>query len=181
MIQLIPLCLIAAMAVTNEGKNMGVTSSSFTQGGKIPAKYTCNGEGVSPQLAWSGIPKEAVSLVLVCEDPDAPMGTWDHWVLFNIPPTTRSLEEGIRQMPVGVKVGKNGNNRNEYQGPCPPDKEHRYFFRLYALDSKLPLQDGVSKKEVLHAMENHILAQAELVGTYEQPSDKMQKPKKKMK
>ncbi len=140
-----------------------LSSSAFSQGGSIPPRYTCDGEDVSPPLSIAGVPEGTRSLVLIMDDPDAPMGTWDHWVVFNIPPTVREIPEGTE--PEGTP-GRNSWGRTGYGGPCPPDREHRYFFRLYALDTTLNLPEEASKEEVLQAMEGHILAQTELMGRY---------------
>lgn len=141
-----------------------LTSSAFQDNGSIPAKYTCDGENISPPLTITGVPKEATSLVLIMDDPDAPMGTWDHWVVFNIPPDIRAIEEA--QEPPGVH-GQGTRNTLVYGGPCPPDREHRYFFKLYALDTNLDLAEGVTKKEVEQAMEGHVIDSMQLVGRYD--------------
>lgn len=148
---------------------MKIKSSAFKHEGLIPVKYSCNGDDISPPLAWSEVPKNTQSLVLILDDPDAPVGTWDHWILFNIPPTTTKLPENIHDFPEDIRFGQNSWKRNDYGGPCPPDKEHRYFFKLYALDTKLDLKNGAKKSIVLAAMKGHILAEAELMGRYDQP------------
>ncbi len=143
--------------------------------GKIPRQYTCDGENISPPLTIENVPAGAKSLVLIMDDPDIPdfvkqrsnIQAWDHWVVFNIPPTTTEIKAG--QNPSGI-IGKNTAGKNAYGGPCPPDREHRYFFKLYALDSRLNLSEGVTKKQVEKALPGHILAQAELVGRYERSS-----------
>lgn len=148
---------------------MKITSPAFQHEGMIPPKYTCKGEDKSPQLNWENAPANVKSFVLICDDPDAPIGTWDHWILFNIPPTANQLEEGIppkAELPDGSKHGKNSWGRTDYGGPCPPFGTHRYFFKLYALDTILNLKSGASKKDVLKAMDNHILEQAELMGKF---------------
>ena len=148
---------------------MKITSSAFGHEEKIPSKYTCDGENINPPLSFSGIPAEAKGLALIMDDPDVPKhlrpdGMWDHWVVFNIPPNLASLDEG--EEPSGVRGIGTGQNL-DYYGPCPPDREHRYYFRLYALDTELDLPEGVTKKEVESAMEGHILEQAVLMGRYE--------------
>lgn len=148
---------------------MKLKSSAFKHESLIPIKYTCNGDDISPPLSWSDIPENTQSLVLICDDPDAPMGTWDHWVLFNIPPTIKGFKENIEDFPEEIQFGCNSWKRNDYGGPCPPDREHRYFFNLYALDTFLNLKNGASKDQVLKAMENHIMGQATLMGRYNQP------------
>lgn len=150
---------------------MQLTSPVFAHEALIPARYTCDGENVNPPLVIAGMPEQAVSLVLIMDDPDVPKhlrpdGMWDHWVVFDIPPQTREIAENTE--PEGVHGLGTGNNL-EYYGPCPPDREHRYFFRLYALDCKLNLPQGVGKAEVEQAMSGHILAEAQLMGRYNRP------------
>ena len=145
--------------------NFELTSTAFAAGEPIPAKYTCDGADISPPLAWSDPPQGTQSLALIMDDPDAPVGTWDHWILFNIPADTRDLPEQASP-PSGSVDGKNSWGRTGYGGPCPPRGTHRYFFKLYALDTPLNLPAGVDKAQLLQAMEGHILAQAELMGTY---------------
>lgn len=152
---------------------LNILSKSFRNNEIIPARYTCDGQDISPPLDWSGIPAEAESLVLIVDDPDAPdpaapKMTWVHWVLFNIPPNTQGLEEGIpaASLPVGTEEGINDWGRRGYGGPCPPIGKHRYFFKLYALDIVLPCFQDPTKTQVEKALQGHILAKAELVGTY---------------
>ena len=144
---------------------MQLTSSAFTQGQPIPVKFSCKGDDVSPALAWDEPPAGTKSLALIMDDPDAPMGTWVHWVLFNLPAETRSLAENFQPV-TPIIVGKNSWGKNTYGGPCPPSGTHRYFFKLYALDTMLSLSSNADKKSLLAAMEGHILAQAELMGTF---------------
>ncbi|AXA35023.1 hypothetical protein BRCON_0246 [Candidatus Sumerlaea chitinivorans] len=146
-----------------------LTSTAFRAGEMIPSKYTCDGPDVSPPLAWTGVPQGTQSLALIVDDPDAPRGTWVHWVLYDIPAQESSLPEAVPpdpQLKNGARNGKNDFQRLGYGGPCPPSGTHRYFFKLYALDKKLGLPSGATKAEVLKAMEGHILGQAELMGTY---------------
>jgi Raf kinase inhibitor-like YbhB/YbcL family protein len=148
---------------------MKLTSPVFSEGGKIPSKYTCEGENINPELVISGVPSHAKSLVLIMDDPDVPEyirkdGMYDHWVVFNIPPTTTHISE--HSQPKGTP-GKNTKGGLDYIGPCPPDREHRYFFKLYALDCELALQQSVSKHDVENAIKGHILAQTQLMGRYE--------------
>jgi len=148
---------------------MKIESTAFTHEGKIPSKYTCDGENINPALEFSDVPKNAKSLVLIMEDPDVPKhlradGMWNHWVVFNIPPETKGV--GENQEPKGV-AGITTSNKLKYGGPCPPDKEHRYFFKLFALDTMLNLQQGSTKEQVLAAIEGHILAEAVLMGKYQ--------------
>ncbi len=148
---------------------MKLKNSAFKHESLIPVKYTCNGNDISPPLSWSELPEGTKSLVLICDDPDAPMGTWDHWILFNIPISLKGLEENIQEFPDAVCFGCNSWRRNDYGGPCPPDREHRYFFTLYALDKTLDLKNGATKEAVLKAMKNHVLEKEVLMGRYNQP------------
>lgn len=146
-----------------------LTSTAFSQGTPIPALYTCQGRDISPPLAWGEPPASTRSFALIMDDPDAPVGIWVHWVIYNLPPEARSLPEALPtdgQLPDGSLQGKNSWNRLGYGGPCPPSGTHRYFFKLYALDTTLSLSTGASKGQLIQAMEGHILAQAELMGTY---------------
>jgi len=152
---------------------MQITSSSFTHQGSIPAKYTCEGTDTSPPLAWSGVPSTAKSLALIVDDPDAPdpaapKMTWVHWVLYDVPPQTPGLAEGASRQPAqGARDGLNDWKRPGYGGPCPPIGRHRYFFKLYALDTVLPDLGRPSKADLLKAMEGHVVSTAELIGTYQ--------------
>ena len=144
--------------------SLTLTSDAFANGQSIPAKYSCVGKNISPALAWDEPPAGTKSFTLIVDDPDAPMGTWVHWVLFNIPASTRSLQENTDSG--AMSAGKNSSGNTRYDGPCPPSGTHRYFFKLYALDSTLSLSPGATKEQVLKAMESHILAQGELMGTF---------------
>ncbi len=146
-----------------------VTSTAFDSGGTIPKKYTCDGADVSPPLAWQGAPDSTKSFAVICDDPDAPMGTWVHWVLFNLPADTVRLPENIppdEELENGARQGRNDFGRIGYGGPCPPSGTHRYFFKVYALDTKLGLAAGATKADVVKAMAGHILAEGHLVGRY---------------
>ncbi|MGD9087261.1 MAG: YbhB/YbcL family Raf kinase inhibitor-like protein [Desulfobacterales bacterium] len=146
-----------------------ITSTAFAEGEAIPNRYSCDGPDVSPDLAWSGIPEGAASLALICDDPDAPMGTWVHWVLFNIPADADGLPAEIppdAALENGARHGTNDFRRLGYGGPCPPGGTHRYFFKLYALDTMLELDSGITKARLLEAMKGHILAESQLMGTY---------------
>ncbi len=142
-----------------------ITSSAFTAGNAIPVKYSCQGDDISPPLAWTAPPSKTQSFALIFNDPDAPGGTWDHWLLFNLPAETRSLPEG-GALPAGTLTGKNSWGRLDYGGPCPPRGTHRYFFKLYALDTELALSAGATKAELLAATDGYILAQTDLMGTF---------------
>lgn len=151
-------------------------SPAFEAGGTIPRKYTCDGEDLSPPLAWSGVPEAARSLVLICDDPDAPRGTWTHWVLYDLPAEVTGLPEGLPiegtvPIPAGgaeqvARQGRNDFRKLGYGGPCPPSGSHRYFFRLYALDTTTGPEPGATRQEVLKALAGHVLAQGELMGRY---------------
>lgn len=146
-----------------------VKSPSFEEGKTIPQKHTCDGEDVSPQLAWTGVSEGAKSLAIICDDPDAPAGTWVHWVLYNLPADAVGLEEKVpprETLPSGARQGKNDFRKIGYNGPCPPGGTHRYFFKVYALDRLLDLPPGATKAELVRAMEGHVLAQGSLMGTY---------------
>ena len=139
-----------------------LTSPVFAEGEAIPIQFSCDGDDLSPELAWAGIPDGTASLVLFFDDPDAPGGTWDHWILFNIPADLT----GLAQDGTAGTDGNNSWNRTGYGGPCPPGGTHRYFFKLYAIDTRLDLPEGAAKGEIESAMEGHILGQVELMGTY---------------
>lgn len=143
-----------------------LSSTAFAGGEPIPVRYSCDGEDISPPLAWSDPPEDTQSLALIMDDPDAPGGTWDHWIVFNIPADMRALPEAVSAGNVSAKFGKNSWGRNNYGGPCPPGGTHRYFFKLYALDTSLGLDKNANKGQVLAAMNGHILAETELMGTF---------------
>ena len=150
---------------------MELTSPAFTDGQHIPVKYTCDGADVSPPLRWMNGAAGTESFALICDDPDAPKGTWVHWVLYNIPAGTTDLPEHVpvtETLAGGAQQGRNDFKRIGYGGPCPPlGKPHRYFFTLYALDAKLRLAPGATKAAVLRAIEGHLLAEAPLMGVYQ--------------
>ncbi len=143
---------------------MKITSPAFQHGEEIPSEYTCDSSDISPELNIEGVPENAKSLVLINDDPDAPGRTWDHWIVFNIPAHVTKIEKG--KEPEGV-AGANGWGRTGYGGPCPPSGTHRYFFKLYALDTYLDLKEGSTKEVIEAAMAGHIIDSAELMGTYE--------------
>jgi Raf kinase inhibitor-like YbhB/YbcL family protein len=146
-----------------------LTSSAFKEGQPIPATYTCKGVNISPPLEWSGMPKTARTIAIIADDPDAPSGTWVHWVLYNLPADNIGLVENLpptESLKAGGFQGKNDSGRIGYDGPCPPSGTHRYFFKIYALDAELPLKAGATKAEVEKAMAGHIVAQGQLMGTY---------------
>jgi hypothetical protein len=176
------LCLVQAAVAQKTGPKaqkrggtmttLRINSASFTHEGSIPEKYTCEGQDIAPPLALSGVPEGTRSLALIVDDPDAPdpkapKMTWVHWVLYNLPPTATGLPEGGKELPQGTLQGKNDWKRTGYGGPCPPVGRHRYFFKLYALDTMLPDLNSPTKAQLEKAMEGHILAKAELIGTYQ--------------
>jgi len=145
-------------------------SPAFANGGEIPKRYTCDGADLSPAVAWEGVPAGALSLALIAVDPDAPMGTWTHWIIWNIPAKVTAMPEGAPKTELLDKDARQGRNdfkRIGYGGPCPPPgKPHRYFFKLYALDAKLDVKAGAGRNELEPAMKRHILSQTEWMGTY---------------
>ena len=159
---------------SQEGKmgKLQISSTAFEHQGAVPKKYTCQGDDISPPLAWSGLPDGTKSVALIVDDPDAPdpaapKRVWVHWVLYDIPPTVQSLAEATKQAPAGARDGKNDWGRTGYGGPCPPIGRHRYFHKLYALDTQLGDLGGPTKAQLEKAMQGHILAQGELIGTYQ--------------
>jgi Raf kinase inhibitor-like YbhB/YbcL family protein len=158
---------------TEQNLSIQLTSSAFLAGHPIPDGYTSRGADVSPPLQWSGAPPQAKSFAVICDDPDAPMGTFTHWIIFNLPATTTSLAENIAKtetLPDGSKQGKNGFDKIGYNGPAPPPgKLHHYHFQVYALDAMLNLNSGASEKDAQDAMDKHILGEGELIATYEIP------------
>ncbi|MBJ6752092.1 YbhB/YbcL family Raf kinase inhibitor-like protein [Geomonas anaerohicana] len=166
------IVLALSCAVTLQAKEaretkvsqLKLTSTAFSNSGSIPATFTCDGSNASPPLAIAGVPKEARSLALIMDDPDAPGGTWAHWVLWNIDPATTQIAQGA--IPRRAQQGENSWRRKSYGGPCPPSGQHRYYFRLYALSERLNLPANSTRKELDLAMRGKILAQAELLGVY---------------
>ena len=147
-----------------------IKSPAFVPGGKIPGKYTCDGMDISPPLTWTSGPEGTKTFALICDDPDAPMGTWVHWVLFNLPADITEFHENVppeKELESGAKQGMNDFRKIGYGGPCPPGGVHRYFFKLYALDTEINLEAGATKAELLKAMEGHILAEGQIIGRYE--------------
>jgi len=148
---------------------MVLTSSAVQDGGRIPSRYTCVGDGISPPLAWSGVPTGTKSVALIIDDPDAPRGVFTHWVIFNIPASDSGLSENVPTigvLPNGATQGSNGGGKIGYTGPCPPSGTHHYVFHLYALDTQLKLQAGATKQDLLTAMTGRILGEAQLIGLY---------------
>jgi Raf kinase inhibitor-like YbhB/YbcL family protein len=146
-----------------------LTSPAFTEGQMIPKQYTCDAANVSPPLEWSGVPAGARSLALIADDPDAPAGTWTHWIVFNLPVGTSGLPEAVaatNKLENGALQGTTSFRKVGYGGPCPPGGTHRYYFKLYALDAPLSLTNSASAKDMQSAMQGHILASAQLMGRY---------------
>ena len=158
------------LAEKSKVRTMQIGSPAFADGAAIPKKYTCEGEDVSPPLNWGSAPEGTKSFALISEDPDAPSGIWVHWVIYNIPGEVNKLSENIPKSEVvlnGVKQGLNDFEQIGYGGPCPPPgKAHRYFFKIYALDSYVNLKSGARKEELIRAIQSHILAEGQLIGTY---------------
>jgi len=139
-------------------------SEAFADGGAIPARYTCDGDDVSPPLSWRDAPAGTATFALVVDDPDAPAGTWVHWVLFDVPASESAIHEGAT--PRSAREGKNSWGRSGYGGPCPPSGTHRYFFKLYAVDRALGVAPGITEAELARALQGHVLAEAVLMGRY---------------
>jgi len=151
------------------GNRMELRSTAFDEGIMIPKKYTCDGQDISPPLTWTSVGDRTKTLALICDDPDAPGGTWVHWVIFNIPGDTRDLAEDVppqNELPSGAKQGTNDFRNIGYGGPCPPGGIHRYYFKIYSLDSDLNLEAGATKAQLLRAMKGHILGEGQLMGKY---------------
>jgi Raf kinase inhibitor-like YbhB/YbcL family protein len=168
---LLSSCSSTQTPTTEADMSLDLKSDAFMNGQSIPAKYSCIGKNVSPALTWSNPPAGAQSFALIVDDPDAPAGTWVHWVLYNIPSDSRSLPEnlpvtGKNVDPAALNFGKNSSGNARYDGPCPPSGTHRYYFKLYALDAAVNLLPGATKDDLLKAMQGHILAQGELMGTF---------------
>ncbi len=157
----------ASTTIGKEGVKMGdlkISSTAFSNNGNIPSKYTCDGSDINPPLLIEDVPQGAKSLVLITDDPDAPMGTWVHWVVWNISPQTRVIKEN--DTPPGASSGLNDFRKKSYGGPCPPSGTHRYFFKLYALDTALDLPAGAKKADVEKAMKGHIISRTQVIGLY---------------
>lgn len=181
------LTVFLAPGLVSAGE-LSISSSAFEAGGEMATKYTCEGKNVSPPLAWKGLPEGTRSLVLIVDDPDAPdpkkpKMVWEHWLLYDIPPATKGLAEGVaakgmpeaaaaKALPEGTRQAKNSWKKTGYGGPCPPIGRHRYFFKLYALDAILGDLKEPKKKALLAAMEGHVLGKAELIGTYQKKKKK---------
>ena len=163
--------VLSETPATEAAMSLELTSDAFMNGQSIPAKYSCTGKNISPALTWNEPPAGTQSFALIMDDPDAPGGTWVHWVLFNIPASTRDLPEDLPVTgkdvdPNALYAGKNSWGDTGYGGPCPPSGTHRYYFKLHALDTTISLLPGATKEQVLKEMDGHILAQAELMGTF---------------
>ena len=165
-----PSALCLPMPLPAQSATFSISSQSFPNAGEIPKEFSCDGPDVSPQLSWTEPPAATTTFALLVDDPDAPAGNWNHWSIWNIPASTRSLSEGVgksRQLPDGSQQGMNDFKKVGYNGPCPPaNKPHHYHFKLYALDTKVSLHGDAGKPELEGAMKGHILAQAEWIGTF---------------
>jgi Raf kinase inhibitor-like YbhB/YbcL family protein len=164
------VCGFVAIVEGDKQMTIKITSSAFKEGDMIPAKYTCDGKNISPPLKWERTPKNTQSFALISDDPDAPIGVWVHWVMWNIPPEVNELAEGIpvvKELQNGSKQGVSDSMQNGYDGPCPPSGTHRYYFKVYALDTMLDLPANSKKKDLLDAMKNHIIAEGSLMGKYQ--------------
>jgi Raf kinase inhibitor-like YbhB/YbcL family protein len=162
--------IFAQQAKPGGAPTFTLTSSAFASGAAIPEQYSCKGADTSPALQWDGVPANTAAFAIIMDDPDAPGGTWVHWVLWNLPAATQSLPEGVpkrEQLDNGARQGRNSFRKTGYNGPCPPaGATHRYFFRVYALDAKLDLAAGASRAQLDAAMKGHVLAEAEYMGTF---------------
>ena len=163
---LFPILLF--MAQDSAKVHFKIKSPAFSHGKMIPAKYTCDGRDISPEIVFEGVPENTKSIALIADDPDAPMGTWVHWVVYNIPPDSNKLREGLpKEMKVGgMCQGINDFGKYGYGGPCPPGGVHRYFFKAYALDTIVPCEKGMTKKKLLELIKGHIIASDTLMGKY---------------
>jgi hypothetical protein len=164
--------LATATHASEDAMSLSISSSAFKHNGAIPKRHTCEGKDISPPLAWSGIPAGTKSLALIVDDPDAPdpaapKMTWVHWLLYNLPVTSDGVPEGVQTLPSGTLEGRNDWKRTGYGGPCPPIGRHRYFHKLYALDIALPDLKQPDKAALEQAMRGHVLAEAQLIGTYQ--------------
>jgi len=173
-IALLLMTWVFSCGAAEQSNNMKITSSAFQEGKEIPSKYTCEGDNISPPLQWEGIPQNTKSLALIVDDPDAPdpkapKMVWVHWVLYNLEPKSQGLSENIQsnQMPTGTIAGTTSWNNSKYGGPCPPIGRHRYYHRLYALDTKLEDNAALSSDDLKAKMQGHVIAEAVLMGTYQ--------------
>lgn len=163
----IVVAIVGIILSSSNALALTLHTTSFVDRSSLPATYTCDGKNISPQLSWSEIPPNTQSFVFILSDPDAPGGTFYHWVLYNIPASVNTLAEGMNRLPMNAKLGENSWNTAQYRGPCPPKGAiHTYLFTLYALDTMLMLPNGVNANTLLAAMQNHLLAQAELFAIY---------------
>jgi len=166
-ISVLSLLTVLAVSQCYAGREIAVTTSSFKGGEEVDARYRNDGDNISPALAWENIPEGTKEIVVICDDPDAPYGTFTHWIVFNIPPVARGLKEGVSSSDIPdheIKFGRNDFNGSGYDGPRPPWGVHRYYFKVYAVDTTLGLDSGASRKEVLDAMKGHVLAEGQVMG-----------------
>ncbi|MES2775033.1 MAG: YbhB/YbcL family Raf kinase inhibitor-like protein [Bacteroidota bacterium] len=158
--------LMAGISKSQTASDFKLISSAFKEGKPIPVKYTCDNDNISPQLSWTGFPEKTKSFAIIMDDPDAPMGTWVHWVVYNIPATVISLDEKKNVTEINAIDGLNSWNEKGYNGPCPPGGTHQYHFKLYALDQALTTKEAMTKDELLEAMKGHILGETTLTGLF---------------
>ena len=168
-----PILILSIFLLVNvcfaEEKKFYLESSAFENNASIPKLYTCKGKNISPPLSWANIPKDTKSLALLVDDPDAPSGSWTHWIMYNIPPTSKGLKENVLPVEEFAHTAKQGLNDFQtigYGGPCPPSGTHRYFFKLYALNNKINIEGTATKESLLKSIEGHALEKVELVGKY---------------
>jgi Raf kinase inhibitor-like YbhB/YbcL family protein len=159
-------CITMLLLLMRSAFAMQIESKAFKNNALIPVKYTCDGENFSPPLTWREAPENSKSFALIIEDPDAPAGTWTHWILYNIPADINALAENMKQLPAGTKTGLNSWSKKEYGGPCPPSGQHHYHIKLYALDIMVPHEEDLNRIKLLQAIQAHILAEAEIIGLY---------------
>jgi len=167
----VSLCLVLTLFMAGNLLALDLESEAFKSGGYIPDRYSCDAQDFSPSLSWADAPAATKSFALICDDPDAPFKIWVHWVIFNIPAETNNLKENITEeelSSLGAVEGSNDFGTLGYRGPCPPEgKPHRYFFKLYALDTTLELEQGATKSELIEAMQSHIVAETKIVASYQ--------------
>lgn len=173
--KILPVILMSFITFSAEAK-LKITSQTFVHNGTLPTDYTCDGKNVSPPLQWSHVPHGTKSLVILVHDPDVPLdrnpkGVLDHWVVYNLPATTKELPENVTSFPEGTKIGINSRNAQAFRGACPPDKTHRYIFRLYAIDTTLKFDKPPTREQVEAAIKGHILEEAEITGLYNRPQN----------
>ena len=166
--KIIFIFFLISISLFAQGKNnMKIFSNSFNNNENVPEKFTCNGKNISPHLKWENYPENTRSFALIMDDPDAPAGTWVHWIVYNIPSNINELKESVKLNLINATEGKNSWGNNSYGGPCPPPgNTHRYFFKIYALNIKTNFPEGLTKSELLQRIKSHIISEAHLIGLY---------------